>query len=52
MYEPPSEGKKILLHIDHWMNSVGAHFAEIAAKMLATQRFQSDSTLQIDLSST
>ena len=38
MYVPSWEGKKYLLYIDHWMNSVGAHIAKIATKILATWR--------------
>ena len=45
MYTPPPKGKKYHLYIDHWMNPVGAHIAEIAAKMIATRRSRSNSSV-------
>ena len=35
--------KKCLLFVSHWMKSPGAQIAEIVAKMLASERAQSDS---------
>ena len=45
LYAPLFVGKKILLHIDHSMNSVGAQIAEFAAEMLVSVRVQPDSSV-------